>query len=151
MRCCEHGNELSSTMKGDFFRLVERLLPFQILNGRKFWSRVHILKASVKERLAGCYLSWASAVFGGQRGSMWPRGCTSCWWMCTIKSRVMPFIPNKFDTCMFSSLVQIGTNQLRETTLTENIARPGSLGVGRGADNPGKTFVTKTEEATAVR
>jgi hypothetical protein len=30
---------------------------------------------------------------------------------------------------------QIGTNQLRETTLTENIDPPEFLGVGRGADN----------------
>jgi hypothetical protein len=30
---------------------------------------------------------------------------------------------------------QIGTNQLRETTLTENIGPPEMLGVERGADN----------------
>jgi hypothetical protein len=49
---------------------------------------------------------------------------------------------------------QIGTNQLRETTLTENIGSPGSLGVRRGADTPileKNNFVTKTEEATAGR
>jgi hypothetical protein len=37
--------------------------------------------------------------FGVQRGSMWPRVCTSCWWMCTIKTRVMSFIPTKSDAC----------------------------------------------------
>jgi hypothetical protein len=31
---------------------------------------------------------------------------------------------------------QIGTNRLKETNLTEDIGPPGSLGVGRGADNP---------------
>jgi hypothetical protein len=38
-------------------------------------------------------------VIGGQRGSMWPRGHTSCWGMCTIKTRVMPSIPTKSDAC----------------------------------------------------
>jgi hypothetical protein len=47
---------------------------------------------------------------------------------------------------------QIGTNQLRETTPTENIGPPGSLGVGRGADNPTlEKNVTKSEEAKAGR
>jgi hypothetical protein len=31
---------------------------------------------------------------------------------------------------------KIGTSQLRETTLTENIGPPRYPGVGRGADNP---------------
>jgi hypothetical protein len=31
---------------------------------------------------------------------------------------------------------QIGTNQIRETTLTENIGPPEYLGVGRGVNNP---------------
>jgi hypothetical protein len=46
---------------------------------------------------------------------------------------------------------QIGTNQLRKTTMTENIGPPGLLGVVRGADNStlGRKKVTKTEEATA--
>jgi hypothetical protein len=44
----------------------------------------------------------------------------------------------------------MGTNQLRETTLTEKIGPPGSLGLGRGADNSTlEKNVTKTEEATA--
>jgi hypothetical protein len=45
----------------------------------------------------------------------------------------------------------IGTSQLRETTLTENISPPGWPGVGSGADNPTleKTLVTKSEEAIA--
>jgi hypothetical protein len=40
---------------------------------------------------------------GVQRGSMWPRGRTSCWWMCTTKTRVMPFIPTKSDACTSTS------------------------------------------------
>jgi hypothetical protein len=34
---------------------------------------------------------------------MWPRGCTSCWWMCTTKTRVMPSIPTKSDACTSTS------------------------------------------------
>jgi len=46
---------------------------------------------------------------------------------------------------------QIGTRELREATLTENIGPPGYPRVGRGADNPTleKTLVTKSEEAIA--
>jgi hypothetical protein len=46
---------------------------------------------------------------------------------------------------------KIGTSQLRETTLTENIGPPVWPGVGRGADKPTleKTLVTKSEEAIA--
>jgi hypothetical protein len=43
----------------------------------------------------------------------------------------------------------VGAGQLRETTPTENIGPPGSLGVGRKADNPtsgGKNIFTKSEE-----
>jgi hypothetical protein len=47
---------------------------------------------------------------------------------------------------------QIGTNQLRERILAENIGPPGSVGIGLGADNSTlKKNVTKTEEATAGR
>jgi hypothetical protein len=53
----------------------------------------------------GCvYLfNFSSNVSGGRRGSMWPRGYTSCWGMCTIKTRVMPSIPTKSDTCTSTS------------------------------------------------
>jgi hypothetical protein len=46
---------------------------------------------------------------------------------------------------------RIGTNQLRETTLTENMVLQDSPVVGRGADNATleKTLVTKSEEAIA--
>jgi hypothetical protein len=46
---------------------------------------------------------------------------------------------------------KIGTSQLRETTLTENIGLPGWPGVGRGADNTTlkSTLVTKSEQAIA--
>jgi hypothetical protein len=47
---------------------------------------------------------------------------------------------------------QIGTKQLNETILTENIDPPGLLGVGRGAENSSlEKKVTKTEEATVGR
>jgi hypothetical protein len=47
---------------------------------------------------------------------------------------------------------KIGTSQLRETTHSENINRPGYLGVGRRDDIPTleKTLVTKSEEAIAA-
>jgi hypothetical protein len=46
---------------------------------------------------------------------------------------------------------KIGTSQLRETTLTENIGPPGYPKFGHGAENPTleKTLVTKSEEAIA--
>jgi hypothetical protein len=30
---------------------------------------------------------------------MWPQGYTSCWWMCTIKTRLRAFMPTKSDAC----------------------------------------------------
>jgi hypothetical protein len=88
--------------------------------------------------------------------------------MCATESRVMPFMSTKSGACI-STLRPLGkvmqgrkrssrrfqteTNQLRETTLTENIGSPVLLGVGRGADNSSmaKKKVMKTEEATAGR
>jgi hypothetical protein len=53
-----------------------------------------------------CYLNPLTITAGeicyhvrDQGGCMWPWGCTSCWWMCTIKSRIMPFMPTKSDAC----------------------------------------------------
>jgi hypothetical protein len=45
-------------------------------------------------------------------------------------------------------LFKIGTSQLRETTLTENIGPPGQQKDGRGADNPTleKTLVTNLKK-----
>jgi hypothetical protein len=47
---------------------------------------------------------------------------------------------------------KIGTSQLSEKTLIENIGPSGQPGVGRGADNSTleKTLVTKFEEAIAI-
>jgi hypothetical protein len=49
------------------------------------------------------YFGYYKLNLGGQRGSMWPRGHTSCWGMCTIKTRVMASIPTKSDSCTSTS------------------------------------------------
>jgi hypothetical protein len=49
-----------------------------------------------------------------------------------------------------SKRIKIGTSQLRETTLIENIGPPGQPGVGvRMTIPPWKRLVTKSEEAIA--
>jgi hypothetical protein len=71
---------------------------------------------------------WDCILCGSQRGSMWPRGCTSCWWMCTTKSLVMPFMSTKSDACMSTLWLLGNVFTAKSCKSKKQISDPSKLG-----------------------
>jgi hypothetical protein len=73
---------------------------------------------------------------GGQRGSMWPRGQTSCWGKCTIKTRVMPSIPTKSDACTSTSWLLGNVFTAKSCKGEKRVPNAFKLGPPAKGDNP---------------